>query len=272
MKFRNFLYLILMLVVQNSFAQSQEDVAYIKKLPAFTMYGDNYFITGTALKNGFTSRTSDVKFQIGFKQRLKNVAFPLGIFPFLSYKQKSFWNVFEESAPFRETNYNPAIGLVKLFVKNKKITNVVWLSFEHESNGRNEEYSRSWNFFSLTYLKPFGKKWQFLAKVWVPVGDLSDNTDIVSYRGYGFLGANYKAFENIFMDIHLQPAFKNKLTGFVRATASFRVSKSRNQFIYIQYFGGYSEDLINYNKSCNNIRVGIVLKDLFANFETSKIK
>ncbi len=268
MKCKRLLYLILMFFVQILFAQSKEDVAYIKSLPAFTMYGDNYFVSGTSLKKGgFTHKTSDVKFQIGFKQRLKNVAFPLGIFPFLSYKQKSFWNVFEESAPFRETNYNPAIGLIKLFVKNKKITDIVWLSFEHESNGRNEENSRSWNFFSLTYLKPFGKKWQFLAKVWLPIGDLSDNPDIISYRGYGSFGVNYKASENIFMDIHLQPAFKNKLTGFVKATASFKVSKNRNQFLYIQYFGGYSEDLINYNKNSSNIRVGIVLKDLFANFE-----
>ncbi len=94
--------------------------------------------------------------------------------------------------------------------------------------------------------------------------------DIISYRGYGSFGAAYKASPNIFMDVHLQPAFKNKLTGFIRATASFKVSKNRNQFLYIQYFGGYAEDLINYNKNSSNLRVGIVLKDLFANFETKK--
>ncbi len=267
MKLRNFLYFILILSSQFVFSQSKEDIAYIKELPAFTMYGDNYFIIGTSLNNGFTNKTSDVKFQIGFKQRLKNVALPLGIFPFLSYKQKSFWSIFEESAPFRETNYNPGVGLIKLFVKDKKITNVLWFSLEHESNGRNEENSRSWNFFSLTYLKPLGEKWQLFTKLWLPVGDLSDNPNITSYRGYGFFGVNYKVSENIFMDIHLQPAFNRKLTGFIKATASFKIVKNRNQFLYIEYFGGYSEDLINYYDSFNKIRIGIVLKDLVANFE-----
>ncbi len=109
------LLLIFVVSLQTLFAQSKHEEDYIKNLPPFTIYGDNYFITGTSFKDGFNASTSDVKFELGFKQRLKNIGF-WGIYPFLSYRQKAFWNIYEESLPFREINYNPSVGLVKLFV------------------------------------------------------------------------------------------------------------------------------------------------------------
>ncbi len=246
----NTIYLILMLLSQIAFSQSKQGIDYIKNLPAFTMYGDNYFVTGTSLdKSAFTPETSDAKFEIGFKQRLDNVALPFGVFPFLAYRQKAFWDIYRESSPFRELNYNPSVGFVKLFADKNGITDGIWLSFEHESNGRDEENSRSWNFFSLTYLKALGKQWQLKAKVWLPVGE-TEKEDIVSYRGYFSVEASYSPVQNTFIDVHIQPAFKDKLTGFIKLGLSFKIAKHRNQFLHIQYFGGYSEDLINYNYCC----------------------
>lgn len=260
--------LLLLQIAQILSAQSSHEVDFIKKLPAFTMYGDNYLVTGTSLnKNSFSPETSDVKFQIGFKQRLTNVPLPWGIFPILSYRQKSFWSIFRESAPFRETNYNPAIGFAKLFVDENGLTDGFLFALEHESNGRDGLSSRSWNFFSLTYLKPFGKKWQVQTKLWLPVGGQYGNEDIESYRGYGSLSVSYRPIQNAFIDLHLQPAFSDKLTGFVKLALSFKIAKERNQFLYLEYFGGYAEDLINYNQMNSNLRIGIVFKDLFANFQ-----
>ncbi len=262
------IYLILVLFSQVTFAQLELQTDYIKNLPAFTMFGDNYFVTGTSLdEGGFTSETSDAKFEIGFKERLINVSLPLGLFPFISYRQKSFWDIYKESYPFRETNYNPAIGLVKLLVDENGISHGFWLALEHESNGRDGENSRTWNLISLSYFKPFGRKWQFRSKIWLPIGKMSGNEDIISYRGYFSLGISYNPLKNTFVDLDVQPAFKDKLTGFVKLAVSFRISKERNQFLYLQYFRGYSEDLINYDKYSNNLRIGIVFKDLFANFE-----
>ncbi len=251
-------------------AQSKQEEEYIMALPAFTMYGDNYFIGGTSLNdNPFSPRTSDVKFEIGFKQRLTNVALPFGLYPFIAYRQKSFWDVLRDSFPFRETNYNPSIGLVKLFADEKGITDAIWFAFEHESNGRDKEASRSWNFFSLTYLKSLGWHWVFRSKLWLPIGEMIGNEDIPSYRGYGSLGASYHPNKNIFIDLDIQPAYKDRLTGFVKCGISFRVLKDRNQFLYLQYFGGYAEDLINYNHFSSKLRIGIILKD-FALFGSRK--
>ncbi len=249
-------------------AQSKNEIDYIKKLPVFTMFGDNYLITGTSLNKGtFQPRTSDAKFEIGFKQRLTNVGLPFGIFPYISYRQKSFWNVYLESLPFRETNYNPSIGLVKFIVNEKEVTDVFRLAVEHESNGRDEENSRTWNYLSLTYLKPLGKKWQILSKAWLPFAEMEGNEDITSYRGYFYIKTTYRPIKNAFIDLHVQPSFKDELRGFVKLGLSFKISERSNQFLYVQYFGGYSEDLINYNQSVSNLRIGIVFKNLFANFE-----
>ncbi len=262
------LFLLLLLSSVKIKAQSEEEIDYIKSLPAFSIYGDNYLVGGTSLKqDGFTSKTSDVKFEIGFKQRLTNAALPWGIFPFLAYRQKSFWDVFRDSLPFRETNYNPSVGFVKLFVNDDGITDALWLALEHESNGRDKEASRSWNFFSLSYLKPLGSRWQLRAKAWLPVGGQYGNEDIESYRGYFSLGASYKPAKNMFIDLDLQPAYKNHLTGFLKLGLSFKLLKNRNQFLYFQYFDGYAEDLINYNQHSRRLRVGIIFKDLFANFD-----
>lgn len=241
---------------------------YIRSLPAFTMYGDNYFVTGTSLNEEISSETSDAKFEIGFKQRLTNVDLPWDVFPFITYRQKSFWDIYLESFPFRETNYNPAIGFAKLFVDGEGIKSGLWFAFEHESNGRDGENSRSWNYFSLQYFKPHGPYWQFRAKGWIPVGDLSGNEDITSFRGFFTLGATYNPWKNLFLDIDVQPAYDDRLTGFVKAGLSFKISKNSNQFIYLQYFGGYSEDLIDFNQDVSNLRIGIAFKDLMLNFRS----
>jgi len=243
--------------------------ARMKSFPSFSIYGDNFFVTGTSLNDGFTSETSDAKFVLGFKQRLSDLVLPWDTFVFFRYRQKAFWDIYKESFPFRETNYNPSIALAKLGFNDKGISYGLWLAFEHESNGRDGLESRSWNFFSAEYIKPMGTDWQLRAKAWIPVGDLSNNDDILSYRGLFYVGATYHAGKKLFLDIDVQPAYDTQLQGSIQLGASFKISKKSNQFIYIQYFGGYAEDLIDYTQDVSNLRIGIAFKDLFANFDTT---
>lgn len=167
---------------------------HIKSLPSFGIYGDNYFITGSSLKDNISSETSDAKFQLGFRQLLTNVELPWDTFLFFTYRQKSFWDIYKESFPFRETNYNPSLGLAKMYLNENGITDAFWLAFEHESNGRDEESSRSWNFISLQYFRPYTNKWLFRFKGWVPIGNLDGNPDITDYRGYFEVGVTHNIF------------------------------------------------------------------------------
>ena len=264
---------ILVFVLFSSVVFSQEDSTKkfdineeIKKLPAFTMFGDNYFITGTSIDKDISSETSDAKFQLGFKQRLTNVRLPWNTFAFFTYRQKSFWDIYKESFPFRETNYNPALGFAKVFFNETGMTDGLWLSFEHESNGRSGENSRSWNFISLQYVKFYKENWQFRIKAWGPIGDLTDNSDILDYRGVFEVGTTWNPLKNLFLDADFRQAFSDGLRGSIKLGASYKISKNSNQYIYLQYYGGYSEDLIDYNRHVSNLRIGIAFKNLFGNF------
>ncbi len=77
--------------------------------PFFGIYKDNYFALGTALNHKPNEYNSDVKFQISFRQRLTKSILPLHSHLFLSYSQKAMWNIFEESLPFHDLNFNPGM-------------------------------------------------------------------------------------------------------------------------------------------------------------------
>ncbi|WP_299213363.1 phospholipase A [uncultured Aquimarina sp.] len=239
----------------------------IHSLPTFTIFGDNYIITGTALNEKPDSDNSDAKFQLGFKQRITNLDLPWDAFLFFTYRQKSFWNVYKESFPFRESNYNPGLGFAKLFFKNNEISSGLWFQFEHESNGRDRENSRSWNYFSLLYIKPYLNQWQFRIKGWAPIGSIRDNPDLLEYRGYFEGGISYRPWKSLIFEGDFRKSFSSDWRGSLKLGVSYKISKNSNQFIYLQYYLGYAEDLINYTESVSRLRIGITFKDLSFKFK-----
>ena len=115
------------------------------KMPYFTLFKDNYFIGGTTLGGKPTSVNSDVKFQLSIAQRLTKSKLPFDTYLFIQYTQKAFWNVFQESLPMKDLNFNPGIGLGHLIVYRNKCIGKGYLMLEHESNGKDSTASRSWN-------------------------------------------------------------------------------------------------------------------------------
>ncbi|WP_394700040.1 phospholipase A [uncultured Draconibacterium sp.] len=73
------------------------------------MFKDNYFVTGTTLNDEPKKYNSDAKFQISIKYRIMNKPFLYGFYPYLTYTQKSFWDIYLNSSPFAESNYNPGL-------------------------------------------------------------------------------------------------------------------------------------------------------------------
>ena len=66
---------------------------------------------------------------------------------FAGYTQRSFWQMYNRSAPFRETDYEPEVWLRRVVNTPLLGWNVstVALGLNHQSNGRSDQYSRSWN-------------------------------------------------------------------------------------------------------------------------------
>ncbi len=237
--------------------------------PYFTLYKDNYFITGTSIGPQAPSRTnSDVKFQVSIAQRLTKSTLPFNTYLFLFYSQKCMWNVYEESLPMRDLNFNPGIGLAKhLFVKNRYIGKLTLL-LEHESNGRDGAASRSWNKISLACNIFVDPNLMIHGKVWIPIIDGMNNKDILDYSGIYQMGMTYTSPNKRFgVGLTLIKRRGWRLSYNSIWEFNYRVFKKDNQFLFVQYYNGYGENLLDYNQFHSRLRVGLVIKPkIFSDF------
>ena len=236
--------------------------------PYFGLYKDNYFIVGPPVGNRISWANTDVKFQISVSQRLTNATLPGGTFLYLFYTQKCFWSVFQNSMPMTDLNFNPGIGLTKpLFVKDRYIGKLS-LIVEHESNGRDSIWSRSWNKVSLAANVIIDPNIMVAGKVWIPIVDGQNNQDILDYNGiYQFsiqAMTDNRRFTGAITLVKRRGWNLNYNTIFELA---YRFSDNTNQYLFLQYYNGYGEGLLDYKVHKSQLRVGIVIKpQLFSDF------
>ena len=210
----------------------------------------------------YTGSRSEVIFQISAKQRLfaRNLYF--------GYTQKSFWELYnqKQSAPFRETDYNPEMFYRWILDPQQYHHWGADIGFEHESNGQSVPQSRSWN---RIYFSPFQARGKQLAyfKIWyrIPEGEKSspdaargdDNPDIERYMGYGEI-----QFQRQFDD-EGQFAFQlhgNPATGRAGGWLMYsRPNADHSLFYCIRLWQGYGESLIDYNTSVTRLGIGVML-------------
>lgn len=236
--------------------------------PYFGLYKDNYFTVGTTIGKMPTSTNSDVKFQISLSIRLTNATLPWGTYLYLFYTQKTFWNVFQESLPMHDMNFNPGIGWVKPFFSKGRYIGKMTLMLEHESNGRDGVESRSWNRVSLAGSVIVNDWLMVHAKYWIPIIDSGNNRDILNYAGLfqmGFtLSTNNKRWQGGMTFVKRKGNVFNWNT---IAELSWLVSKKANINLFAQYYNGYGENLIDYNQFHSRLRVGLVFKPrLFSDY------
>ena len=232
--------------------------------PFFGLYKDNYFTVGTAVGQKPTSLNSDVKFQISLGIRLTKASLPWNSYLFLAYTQKTFWNVFQNSMPMRDINFNPAIGWSKHFFNKDRYVGKLTLLIEHESNGKDGDASRSWNRVSL-YGATIIDEWLMVhAKFWIPIIDGQNNRDIPEYYGI---------YQSGVVVTTPNKRFSFGLTWLKRKgwnlnfnsiwDVSWKVSEKTNLNLFAQYYNGYGENLLDYNKFHSRLRVGIIFKPEF---------
>ncbi len=232
--------------------------------PYFGLYKDNYFIFGPPVGPKPTAHNTNVKFQISVSQRLTKSVLPFGSYLFLFYTQKCFWNVLENSFPMTDLNFNPGLGFTKpLFVKNRFIGKVS-LIFEHESNGKAEKDSRSWNRVSLSSNILIDPTTMVYAKLWIPWVDGENNRDLLDYYGLYQVGISYMTLSKRFQT----SVFVTKRRGWnlnynTVLEFSYKLFNNENQYLFVQYYNGYGEGLLDYNKFRSQLRVGFVIKPQF---------
>ncbi|TNF34522.1 MAG: phospholipase [Gammaproteobacteria bacterium] len=214
---------------------------------------------------------TEIKFQLSMQVPLALELFGDNGDLILGYTQASWWQAYNNdiSSPFRETNYEPEIFLSfhndweVLGFRNTQNQ----FGFNHQSNGRGGDLSRSWNRLFANFI--FEKEnWLVSVKPWwrIPeddkdyIGDPSgdDNPDIEKYMGYGEFLTVYRE-GNHTVSMLLRNNLRSDNKGAVQLDWSFPVSKRlRGQ---VQYFNGYGESLIDYNASTERISFGFQFTD-----------
>ena len=234
--------------------------AELDKMPYFTLFRDNYFSGGIPLGTKPTGHNSDVKFQLSISQRLTKSKLPFDSYVFIQYTQKAFWDVFRESLPMRDLNFNPGIGLGHLIIRHNKYIGKAYLMLEHESNGKDSIDSRSWNKITFSWALVLNDNWETQFKTWIPIIDGENNKDILKYNGIFQFAVNYRTC-NKRLQIGALITQRKAWFGFnTQLELSYKFNKRENQFFFIQYYNGYGENLLEYNQYKNMLRVGFVIK------------
>ncbi|WP_432822206.1 phospholipase A [Trichloromonas sp.] len=207
----------------------------------------------------------EVKYQISFKSKLWQDVLGHKMDLWFAYTQQSYWQLynFDESAPFRETNYEPELLLnfrpkMKLLGMDVRTFNT---GFNHQSNGRSEPLSRSWNRLVANLGLEKGP-FTLILKSWYRIPESraeDDNRDIDAYLGYGEIQTYYR-----WHDHRLGLMLRNNLRsgdnrGALLLDWSFPVMEKVG--LYIQYFNGYGENLLDYDQHANRIGIGFILSD-----------
>ncbi len=213
------------------------------------------------------AQNAEVKFQISFKVKLWEDILGKDMDLWFAYTQLAFWQLYNKdfSAPFRETNYEPELLLnfrtnYELLGLKGRFINV---GLNHQSNGRSQPLSRSWNRIVANFGFERGM-FNLLLKTWYRIPETAkddDNPDIDRYLGYGEIWGYYYWNKNRFgvmLRNNLRPS-DNK--GAVQLEWAFPLIEHVSG--YIQYFNGYGESLIDYNKSVNRFGIGFMLMDWY---------
>jgi phospholipase A1 len=206
---------------------------------------------------------TEVKFQFSAKIKALEVKERFDLW--IAYTQLSFFQMYNKSnsAPFRENNYEPELmGVIHtdydlLGLKGRFIN----IGLVHQSNGRADPLSRSWNRvyaqfgferggFGLT-IRP----WYRIREDWTD----DNNPDITDYIGRGDLVATYRAGgHNFSLMLRSNVNFWN-FRGAAQLDWSFPLYRQLKG--YLQVFTGYGESLIDYNHNQTTLGAGFLVID-----------
>lgn len=207
----------------------------------------------------------EVKFQLSFKLLVWDNMFRGNGDLFFAYTQCSWWQLYDQasSSPFRETNYEPEVFLkfdtdFDVFgLKNR----IFVIGLNHESNGRGGILSRSWNRIYADFIAERGnfviglKPWYRLPED----EEDDDNPKIEKYLGHGELFGAYRKKGHVFSFMLRNNLRRDENKGAVELGWSYPIAP--NLRVYLQYFNGYGESLVDYNDYSNRIGVGVMLFD-----------
>lgn len=231
---------------------------------AISSYEPIYFAAGN--RDGANAR-----FQVSFKYRLFSPDDPAhpGFMDnwYFGYTQTALWDLHSNSIPFVDTTYNPSLFWARdalWSTTDKRWSLGLNTGFEHRSNGKDGEDSRSINDL---YVQPeFNHRFdggstlsfqpRFKYYVWT-------DRDMGYGNALGYVDWKLRWAQDdglILSGLYRQGTEGRNATQLEAAWPLKRTFLHMNGHLYVQYFRGYGETLLGYDqKSSPQFRIGIAL-------------
>lgn len=215
---------------------------------------------------------NEAKFQLSLKTKVWENMFGDNGDLWFAYTQSSRWQVYNsaQSRPFRETNYEPEVIFTWRASWNDFAEKTGWnprllgLSLNHQSNGRANPLSRSWNRI-IGMVGMERENTMVLFRPWVRIPEKpenDDNSDIEDYMGRADMLIVHKTHGH-----ELSWLLRHNLRGgdvsrgAVQFDWAFPISSSLKG--HMQIFSGYGESLIDYNHRSDYFGLGLSLVDWY---------
>lgn len=183
------------------------------------------------------------------------------------YTQHMFWDWSAKSSPFRNIDFMPEVFYL---VPAQHVMDGISLGgqfgLRHASNGRDGAESRSINTF---YFQPvastsLGGGYRLSAGPMVEfyVGSLKDNPDIKRYRGNTGLFLEVDDTDGLRLSTETRYSVRSGRAS-INAELSYPfdriIDTSLNLYLIGQFFTGYGETLLDYNRQDTRLRVGFAI-------------
>lgn len=229
---------------------------------AISSYEPIYFAVGN--RDGASAR-----FQVSFKYRLFSPDDPArpGFMDnwYFGYTQTALWDLHSDSIPFVDTTYNPSLFWARDSIwatSDKRWSLGLNTGFDHQSNGKEDEASRSLNDLyvqpEVNYRFDGGSTLSFRPrfKYYVWTDHDMGYPDSLGYVDWKLRWAQDDGL--ILSGQYRQGTAGRHSTQLEAAWPLKRTFLHMNGHLYVQYFRGYGETLLDYNKKADpQLRIGI---------------
>ena len=183
-----------------------------------------------------------------------------------------FWSVYESSKPFKDITYAPEI-FYRFWDHENVFINSIDFGFLHNSNGKKEEDSRSFDRFFLKFnqASTIGRNVLYNElRIYQIANYDPENADIQKYLGYWDFQlrlTNLITFNGQSVDLEFKIFVGEKVIDIDRGGKIFGIiyrmgSENFSPAIYFQYYSGYAESLLSYQEKSEEFRIGILLSAL----------
>jgi phospholipase A1/A2 len=256
--------------------------ALIVRMPesrAFTLTEPNFFVSGFGGEScsdcdGSQNALKQVRFRVALRYRIAgptNVQSQTGLY--FTYRQNSFWHLYEDSAPFFDNNYSPGGMFYWELDRDAALSPAIKAFVQHESNGRDGAASRGWNQAGLGFDLGNPETTMFYGTfaAWKPFAVDNEHPALPDYAG--------RAEIKLYFQPLIGKDYRLDQLGFSLATRVLGSSVLRNvegalylspfnptggqpqppftPSLVVQIFHGYAENLLTYRERHTVLRVGV---------------